>query len=121
MSNNPVELDGIGMKYMFLSIFAHDPWHDFSMGARLKGVTKQLIKLVKAVNERPTIGGEKRKYSDIESSEIAGTDNNTDIIEYKKQLVDDFVGSLTNSERIFRIGWTCASVAGVCFFVHFSP
>ena len=96
MSNNPVELDGIGMKYMFLSIFAHDPWHDFSMGARLKGVTKQLIKLVKAVNERPTIGGEKRKYSDIESSEIAGTDNNTDIIEYKKQLVDDFVGSLTN-------------------------
>ena len=96
MSNNRVELDGIGMKYMFLSIFAHDPWHDFSMDSRLKSVNKQLIKLVKAVNKRPTIGGEKRKYSDIESSEIAGTDNNTDIIEYKKQLVDDFVGSLTN-------------------------
>ena len=98
MSNNRVELDGIGMKYMFLSIFAHDPWHDFSMDTRLKakGVSDQLIKLVKAVNKRPTIGGEKRKYSDIESSEIAGTDNNTDIIEYKKQLVDDFVGSLTN-------------------------
>ena len=96
MSNNPVELDGIGMKYMFLSIFAHDPWHDFSMDSRLKSVNKQLIALVKAVNKKPTIGGEKRKYSDIESSEIAGTDNNTDIIEYKKQLVDDFVGSLTN-------------------------
>ncbi len=97
MSNNPVELDGIGMKYMFLSIFAHDPWHDFNeIGRKDTDITKQLIKLVNEVNERPTIGGEKRKYSDIESSEIAGTDNNTDIIEYKKQLVDDFVGSLTN-------------------------
>ena len=97
MSNNPVQLDGIGMKYMFLSIFAHDPWHDFNEIGRTDGdINKAIKELVGLLNDRPTIGGEKRKYSDIESSEIAGTDNNTDIIEYKKQLVDDFVGSLTN-------------------------
>ena len=97
MSNNPVQLDGIGMKYMFLSIFAHDPWHDFSAGLRTDSTINTKIKeLVGLLDDRPTIGGEKRKYSDIESSEIASTDNNTDIIEYKKQFVDDFVGSLTN-------------------------
>tara|TARA_B110000879_G_scaffold29655_1_gene40542 strand:+ start:2484 stop:5018 length:2535 start_codon:yes stop_codon:yes gene_type:complete len=97
--NNHVELDEIGMKYMFLSIFAHDPWHDFSAGLRTDGdINKKFTKLVRLVNDRPIIitGGEKRKYSDIEPSEIVSTDNNTDIIEYKKQIVDDFVGSLTN-------------------------
>ena len=97
MSANRVVLDGIGMKYMFLSIFAHDPWHDFSAGLRTNSdINTKIKELVRLLDEKPTIGGEKRKYSDIESSEIASTGNNTDIIEYKKQFVDDFVGSLTN-------------------------
>ena len=54
--NNHVELDEIGMKYMFLSIFAHDPWHDFSAGLRTDGdINKKFTKLVRLVNDIPII------------------------------------------------------------------
>ena len=94
---NSVFLDEIGMKYMFLSLFAHDPWHDFNANTRIDDdIIKKLQNLVNLVYDTPVIGGEKRKYSDMDTSEIVNIDNNTDIIEYKKQVVNDFVESLTN-------------------------
>jgi hypothetical protein len=96
--SEPVELNEIGMKYMFLNLFAHDPYHDYHSMTRVDNSTRgMLTQLSNLLNKTPIKGGlGKRKLSDNESDVMIISENNTSLIQYKEQIVDDFVDSLTN-------------------------
>ena len=85
MDDNSVFLDEIGIKYMILSIFAHDPWHDFTMGDRVEEADKleEYENIISIMNKKKIMGG----------NELISK-NKTELIVSKEQIAP-FIKELT--------------------------